>query len=64
MEIPPDFVEALAASTELARETFAGLGRTSQFAIYYRLTTAKMPETRARRVAALIRTLEAGKAIV
>ena len=57
--IPDDFLAELEARPN-ARATFATLNRQNLYAIYYRLHTAKKPETRARRMAALLATLEAG----
>ena len=58
--IPEDFLAELEARPN-ARATFATLNRQNLYAIYYRLHTAKAPETRARRMAALLATLEAGE---
>lgn len=60
MTIPQDFLAAL-ESRPLAKATFATLNRQNLYAIYHRLHTAKRPETRARRLEALLATLEAGK---
>lgn len=60
MEIPPDFLAAL-DDYPAARATFATLNRQNLYAISYRLATARTPETRARRMASLIATLDAGK---
>jgi uncharacterized protein YdeI (YjbR/CyaY-like superfamily) len=60
MEIPADFIAALEGHP-VAAATFAGLNRQNLFAIYHRLHVAPSPEARARRVAKLIATLEAGK---
>ena len=61
MVIPADFLEALAAGPEAARKTFAGLNRATLFAIYHRLTTAKRPETRAKRITQFVAMLARGK---
>ncbi len=61
MEIPADFLAALAAAPELARRTYAGLNRQNLYAIAYRVGTAKRPETRARRIEALIAVLARGE---
>jgi uncharacterized protein YdeI (YjbR/CyaY-like superfamily) len=58
--IPEDFLAELDARPQ-AKATFATLNRQNLYAIYYRLHTAKTPETRARRMAALLATLEAGE---
>jgi len=60
MEIPVDFLAALAAHPT-ATATFATLDRQNLYAIYYRLQTAATPEARARRMAKLIATLDAGQ---
>ena len=60
MEIPVDFLAALEARP-LARATFATLNRQNLYAIYHRLHTAKRPETRARRLEALLATLDRGE---
>ncbi|EYD77299.1 hypothetical protein Rumeso_01006 [Rubellimicrobium mesophilum DSM 19309] len=57
--IPEDFLAAL-ETRPAAKATFEGLNRQNLYAIYYRLHTAKRPETRAKRMAALLATLEAG----
>jgi uncharacterized protein YdeI (YjbR/CyaY-like superfamily) len=61
MVIPADFLAALAKAPPLARSTYDGLKRQNLFAIYYRVTSAKKPETRARRIEALIATLATGE---
>lgn len=61
--VPDDFLAAV-ASDPVAAATYAGLNRQNQFAIYYRLHTARTPETRARRMAKLLATLAAGQKIV
>jgi uncharacterized protein YdeI (YjbR/CyaY-like superfamily) len=60
MTIPADFLLAL-ESRPRARATFATLNRQNLYAIYHRLHTAKRPETRARRMEALLATLDAGE---
>ena len=60
MEIPEDFLLALESRPQ-ARATFATLNRQNLYTIYHRLHTAKRPETRARRMEALLATLEAGE---
>lgn len=60
LTIPEDFLAELEARPA-AKATFATLNRQNLYAIYYRLHTAKRPETRARRMAALLATLEAGE---
>jgi uncharacterized protein YdeI (YjbR/CyaY-like superfamily) len=60
MEIPADFYAALDASPQ-AKEFFATLNRTNIYAIAWRLQTAKKPETRQRRLEAIIKMLESGE---
>jgi uncharacterized protein YdeI (YjbR/CyaY-like superfamily) len=57
MEIPRDFLLALNKLPK-AKKFFATLNRQNLFAIYYRLHTAKRPETRARRMAQILSMLE------
>ena len=61
MVIPEDFLTELAKAPPLARETYASLKKQNLFAIYYRVTSAKKPDTRARRIAKLIDTLAKGE---
>ena len=61
MEIPADFLSALDAAPERARATYETLNRRNLYAIYYRVTSAKWPETRAKRIAALIEVLARGE---
>lgn len=60
MTVPPDFLEAL-ERRPAAKACFATLNRSNLFAIYYRLQSARRPETRARRMAAILDTLEKGE---
>lgn len=60
MVIPDDFLAALKKSAA-AKKLFATLNRQNLFAIYHRLHTAKRPETRAKRIAAMVAQLAAGK---
>jgi uncharacterized protein YdeI (YjbR/CyaY-like superfamily) len=60
MEIPADFLTLL-AEFPLAQATFATLNKQNLYAIYYRLHSARTPETRTRRMAALIATLDRGE---
>ncbi|MCX7300438.1 MAG: YdeI/OmpD-associated family protein [Rhodobacterales bacterium] len=60
MEIPADFRAEL-AKRPVAAATFATLNKQNLYAIYYRLHSAKTPETRARRMEKLLATLEAGE---
>lgn len=60
MEIPEDFLLALAKNAR-AKKCFATLDRRNLFTIYLRLTTAKRPETRQKRIAQMIAQLAAGE---
>ncbi len=60
MEIPADFIAAL-QEHPAAAAMYATLNRQNLYAIYYRLHSAATPETRARRMAKLIATLDAGQ---
>ena len=60
-DLPLDFLEALAAAPQSARDQFATLDAKGRYAIYYRLTTAKRPETRAKRLAEFIAKLTRGE---
>ncbi len=59
-DLPQDFLDAVAANPQAAAglKTLNARGR---FAIYYRLTTAKRPETRAKRLAEFVAMLERGE---
>lgn len=61
MEIPEDFLKEL-KKNHAAAAFFATLNRQNLFAIYHRLHNAKRPETRAKRVMAIIAQLAEGKA--
>lgn len=63
-EIPQDFLDALAAAPDGARAAYAGLKARDRYAIYYRLTTAKRPETRAKRLAEFIDKLTKGATVL
>lgn len=57
MEIPQDFLTALNKHPK-AKKFFATLDRKNLFSIYYRLQSAKRPETRAKRMAQILSLLE------
>lgn len=59
-ELPEDFLAAVAASPKAA-ETLARLDARNRFAIHYRLTAVKRPETWARKVAEFFAMLERGE---
>ncbi len=58
--VPPDFLRALAKNKK-AKTFFATLNKTNLYSITWRLQTARKPETRARRMKAIIDMLAAGK---
>lgn len=60
MVIPDDFMVALAANSA-ARAFFDSLNRSNLYAIYHRIQTAKRPDTRQRRIVAIVAQLAAGK---
>ncbi len=60
MNIPDDFLAALETRPR-AKATYVTLDRQNLYAIYYRLQTARTPETRARRMEKLLSTLDAGE---
>jgi len=59
-EIPQDFLDAVAQVAKAA-ETYATLNAQNRYAIYYRLTTVKRPETRAKRIADFVAMLARGE---
>ena len=60
MVIPADFLAAL-QKDPAAFAFYATLKRQSQFANYYRLHSAKRPETRQKRMAAMLAKLARGE---
>jgi uncharacterized protein YdeI (YjbR/CyaY-like superfamily) len=58
--VPDDLAEALAAEPAAQRE-FEALNGTNRYAVLWRVHTAGTPETRAKRVAALVTMLAEGK---
>jgi uncharacterized protein YdeI (YjbR/CyaY-like superfamily) len=60
--VPPDLARALAEEPK-ARAFFEQLDGANRYAILYRVTTAKRPETRARRTQELVALCAAGKTI-
>lgn len=56
MEIPEDFLEAL-EQHPVAKEFYKTLDRKNLYPIYYRLKTAKKPETRASRMKKMLEQL-------
>ena len=60
MEIPQDFLDALERNPA-AKAFFATLDRKNLYPIYYRLHTAKRPETRAKRLMSMLDQLARGE---
>ncbi|HEV7252294.1 MAG TPA: YdeI/OmpD-associated family protein [Mesorhizobium sp.] len=60
MVIPQDFLDAL-ATMPTAKAFFETLDRKNLYPIYYRLHTAKRPETRANRMAQILAQLDRGE---
>ncbi|AWS44673.1 OmdA domain containing protein [Streptosporangium sp. 'caverna'] len=60
--IPSDLAAALERN-EQARAFFETLGRTDQYAVFFRLMTARTPGSRAVRLQEMIARLEAGKKV-
>jgi uncharacterized protein YdeI (YjbR/CyaY-like superfamily) len=58
--VPDDFLKELARNKK-AKAFFATLNKTNLYSIVYRLQTAKQPETRAKRMAAIIAKLARGE---
>lgn len=61
MVIPEDFLNEL-RKNPAAKKFYATLDRRNLFVIYHRLHTAKRPETRTKRIAAMLAELARGKA--
>jgi uncharacterized protein YdeI (YjbR/CyaY-like superfamily) len=59
-EIPQDFLDAL-AKNKTAEAFYRTLNKANSYAIYYRLHTAKKPETRSARIEKLIAMLAEGR---
>ncbi len=60
-DVPQDFLDALPTA---AKAHYATLDAKNRYAIYYRLTTAKRPQTRAKRMADFIEKLSKGADIL
>ena len=59
-EVPADFVAALRKDKK-ALAFFESLNKANKYAITYRLQTAKKPETRAKRLVALVEMMKRGE---
>jgi uncharacterized protein YdeI (YjbR/CyaY-like superfamily) len=57
---PEDFLKALSKNKK-AEEFFKTLNKANVYSIVYRLETAKKPETRAKRMNAILAMMEEGK---
>jgi uncharacterized protein YdeI (YjbR/CyaY-like superfamily) len=62
IEIPEDLAAAL-DGTPRAREHFERLDGANRYAVLYRVTTAKRPDTRARRIEQLVAMLARGETL-
>ena len=60
MKVPEDFLKELAKNPK-AKEFFQTLNKTNTFSITWRLQTAKKPETREKRMKAIIEMLSKGQ---
>ena len=60
MAVPADFLKALAKNSR-ARTFFATLNKANTYAITWRLQTAKKPETRQKRLQAILEMLAEGR---
>jgi uncharacterized protein YdeI (YjbR/CyaY-like superfamily) len=61
-EVPDDFVAEVSKNPK-AKAFFDSRNKTNRFAIYFRLHTAKKPETRARRFQQLLEMMKRGEKI-
>jgi uncharacterized protein YdeI (YjbR/CyaY-like superfamily) len=62
IEVPPQLAAALAANPK-AKKMFDSLNSQNRFAVLYRITTVKKPETRARRIEKFVAMLARGETI-
>ena len=60
MKMPEDFLQQLSKNKK-AKAFFETLNKTNQYAIAWRLQTAKKPETRERRLKAILEMMREGK---
>jgi uncharacterized protein YdeI (YjbR/CyaY-like superfamily) len=60
MTVPDDFLKSLAKHKKAAK-FFGSLNKTNIYAIAWRLQTARKPETREKRMTAILKMLAAGK---
>ena len=62
IDVPPELAAALDAEPR-ARAAFDSLDRQNRYAVLYRVTTARRPETRARRIEQLVAMLARGETL-
>jgi uncharacterized protein YdeI (YjbR/CyaY-like superfamily) len=62
MEVPPELATALAKNKK-ARTFFETLDKTNRYSVCWRVQTAKKPETKAKRIEALVAMLARGEKI-
>jgi len=62
IEVPDDLKRALSANPR-ASKAFAQLDKANRYSVLYRVTTARRPDTRARRIERLVDTLAQGHVI-
>jgi uncharacterized protein YdeI (YjbR/CyaY-like superfamily) len=60
MKVPEDFLEQLSTNKK-AKAFFDGLNKANQYAIAWRLQTAKKPETRKKRMKEILKMMRDGK---
>jgi uncharacterized protein YdeI (YjbR/CyaY-like superfamily) len=60
MKVPEDFLEQLSKNKK-AKAFFDGLNKANQYAIAWRLQTAKKPETREKRLKEILKMMREGK---
>ncbi len=59
-EVPADFIAAVGRNAK-AKAFYESLNKANRYAIYFRLTTAKKPETRERRFQQLLEMMKRGE---
>jgi uncharacterized protein YdeI (YjbR/CyaY-like superfamily) len=62
IDVPDDLQRALSANP-LASQVFARLDKANRYSVLYRVTTARRPDTRARRIERLVDMLAQGHVI-
>jgi uncharacterized protein YdeI (YjbR/CyaY-like superfamily) len=60
MKVPEDFLQQL-SKNQKAKTFFDGLNKANQYAIAWRLQTAKKPETREKRLKEILEMMNEGK---